>query len=318
MSIVRMSRLGKMGRFGNMVLQSMFLRAYAARHGAKCELAPSVLDRLFIMDDVYPISDVPLDAYQERGGVYEHATPPKGDELVNRDFVGYAQIHTSWYTTFERVDIKTSGYPHAPRIGERFITEGCGMAQSGRYTFVGIHLRRGDYGQLMYYITPVEWYLKVLEELWPTLKRPVLFVATEDPSLLEHFKAYNPKTSADLGLNMSAERHELYPYLEHDLKNPTVEALDFYPDFFVLSRLCRYLLIPNSTYSYAAAMLNGSPNVYRSSLEVRGFEKIDPWNDHPIQFQYVEDYPDVPGIALDTSPYWHRQPGGRALRRPRG
>jgi hypothetical protein len=102
--------------------------------------------------------------------------------------------------------------------------------REGEATPIGLHLRRGDTGRDIFYFTPNEWYLAWLEEHWDRFDRPRLFVATED-------------------------RYALYNYLPYDLRNPTAQSMDWFPDWYLLTQ-CDALVFGESTFSFSAAMMN--------------------------------------------------------------
>jgi hypothetical protein len=146
------------------------------------------------------------------------------------------------------------------------------IARQGR-TVVGLHLRRDDFGQGIYYITPSSWYLRWLEVIWPTLADPILFVACDEPAkVLRDFRAYRPQSAREMQVELP--------------KAP------YYPDFYALTQ-CDVLAIPNSTFSFTAAMLNRRlQKSVRSSLPLESFVEFDPWNDDPLHRQFcVEDFP---------------------------
>jgi hypothetical protein len=129
------------------------------------------------------------------------------------------------------------------------------LRQPGQ-TLVAIHLRRGDFtGGATFWPAPEAWYLRWLERVWPTLVNPVLYVASDDAaSVLPQFAAYCPKSNRDL--------------------NVTVNGAEFYPDFYVMSQ-CDVLAISNSTFSFAAAMMNQHAKL---------FARPDPASENLIAF----------------------------------
>lgn len=136
-------------------------------------------------------------------------------------------------------------------------------------TLVGLHLRRGDYGTYhqpgldYFYVAPNEWYLEWLQSIWSGLDRPVLFIASDEPyKVLGDFQAYAPVTSAHLGASLP--------------------GAEFYPDFYILTR-CDVLAISNSSFSFAASMLNREGKLFmRPHRELGALVPYDPWNSEPI------------------------------------
>lgn len=285
MAIITVSQPGA-GRWGNQVFGYMFGRTYARRHGLTLHAGP------WAGNDLIGASDPPIAAklpdvlerpeHRARGAVIPHARTPIGG--VN--FVGYFQYHTSFYAP-DRDYIRALFRPR-PEVEAR-IAPGVERLREGGRTLVAIHVRRGDYGMCFFYRTPVQWYLDQLERIWPTLERPRLYVASDDlPGVLDRFARYEPATASDLGAPLPSS--------------------DFYRDFYVLQR-CDVALIPNSTFSFSACMLNPRLRAsYRSVIPARGFVPFDPWDDEPLQQgrdAHVERYPHIPEL-WKPQPAWKR------------
>jgi len=121
---------------------------------------------------------------------------------------------------------------------------------------VGIHLRRGDYGTFRRksarwcFITPVSWYIDWLEE--NRIDNSILFIASEEAE----------KLNDDFG------NYETFYW----------SGRNFFWDFYTLTQ-CDYLLISNSTFGFAASMLNKKASgFYRPRLSLRKLIPYDPWN----------------------------------------
>jgi hypothetical protein len=108
------------------------------------------------------------------------------------------------------------------------------------------------------YIAPTSWYLTALEHIWPTLDEPFLYVASDELSnVLGDFAKYSPASVRDLG--------------------PGLEDLDCYADFYVLTQ-ARALAISNSSFSFAAAMLNQGCTIHlRPDPDLQALIPYDPW-----------------------------------------
>lgn len=261
-------------------------------------MPPWVGQQFFRLED--PPLSVRLPQVKERceNGVRRlgHGLPPKGAELLDRDFAGYAQFHTRWYTDEERLFARRLFRPRAA-VRRRMAVALDEMADQDA-TWVGVHLRRGDYGKEIFYITPVAWYLEKLRALWPTLVRPRLFVASEDLSLVPEFAAFEPVTAANLGVELDDGPLPNYRYLAEDLKARAAPLMDFFPDWYLLTR-CDVLLIPNSSFSVTAAMMPLRVQCYRSVLSEQTFRRIDPWCCYPVQREHLDDFPDIEGVRRD-------------------
>ena len=99
------------------------------------------------------------------------------------------------------------------------------------------------------------------------LKGKTLFVASEDPAAVRRFRRYQPITAHDVGL-----------------------AGTFTDDWRML-RQCDIILMPNSTFSFTAAMANPHlKQTWRASLPEGRFVQIDPWNTTPLLYERAENY----------------------------
>jgi hypothetical protein len=200
--------------------------------------------------------------------------------LVHQDIQGYFQYHTSYYAPDQ--EFLRSVFELAPQLHRRLAAGWDRIAARGK-TAVGIHVRRGDYGYSVFYRTPVEWYLRWLEEIWPTLEEPFLYVATDDlPLVNQAFAKYKPATIQDFRVRL-AHRN-----------------LDFFRDWYALTRCC-HMAMPNSTFSYSAALF-AEPGIrcYRSSLPDRGFISVDPWDGQPLLLgpeARAENFPEIAGLT---------------------
>lgn len=232
--VITMSRFGKLGRFGNQLFQYMFLKTYAREHALELQLPPWIGNCLFGTQD-RPLTAMGLPVVREKyvHGVEDTLIPHAPRPFRGCDFDGYFQYHTSFYVPYR--DYIQSLFQPTAEVGLAVQGGWERIARRGR-TRVGIHIRRGDYGQGWFYLVPAQWYVRQLDRLWPALDAPVLFVATDDrETVVEEFCKYGALTCAD----MLTELPEAPEYL----------------DFYALTQ-CDILLIPNSTFSYAATMLN--------------------------------------------------------------
>ncbi|PXF45908.1 Galactoside 2-alpha-L-fucosyltransferase 2 [Gracilariopsis chorda] len=302
-SLLTMTAFGELGRFGNQMLQYMFLRAYAKRHGiAQIQLPPWVGASLFGLNDA-PVQRAlpPVVEYRDTLAnstfttdlidYVKRANPnfnvnelvpdsldmgivPDHQSVKNVDVWGWFQWHTSYYAPYKQL-IQSVFTPvpelkaHMENVFERELRFRDGV----RRTVVGLHLRLGDYKNIAAssfgYCAPTAWYLNWLQKIWPTLDNPVLFVASDDiNAVLRDFAEYNPLTADAIGMGMP-----------DDMK--TLKA-GFFPDWFGLTQ-CDVLAISNSTFSFSACMMNHQPNARFFRAHYRGvMEAFEPWNADPI------------------------------------
>ena len=298
-----MKTIGRHGRFANSIFQHFFLETYARRRGCELQLADWVGNSVFGIPRKPVKANLPI--YSEPC-VDGQPVPPKGDELVGHDFSGYGQVHTSYFDLKNKIDGK---FTYKPKKSMRWSMTEATLQLAESDTVIGIHLRRGDYGRMAFYVTPVEWYLKWLDAHWGTLKNPTLFIASEDPSLVDEFREYNPVTTESLGVTLGNEPLDDYPYLQTDLRTKEPLQMDFMPDWYCLTQ-CDTLLIPNSTFSFTAAMFGKCKEMWRSNLSTQQFELTNPWDTYPLLQDVAEDYRHVPGVCLDETAYWKRTETG--------
>lgn len=258
--VITMSTLGKNGRFGNQLFQYAFLKTYALRYQCIVQTPVWIGQHLFGLKD-YP-NIIPLPMVKQESEKLE-LDPIPHTPIVNVDFWGYFQYHTSYYAPYKEY-IRSLFKPIFPI--QVLMNEGVSRLRSRGNTVVGFHFRRGDYEDYddkIFFCAPTAWYKEWLEENWSKLDSPVLFIASDElEKVLGDFQEYNPVTSDDLGISLP-----LAPY---------------YPDFYFLSQ-CDIVLISNSSFSFAACMLNKKGQLFlRPDRDLAQMIPFDPWNSEPL------------------------------------
>lgn len=298
---ITMRMFGNFGRWGNQLFQRAFLKCYARMYDLDVQLPPWAGNLLLGADD-RPVKAHLPPAYEKLSGDnWSHPVPPTGDEFVNKDFRGYAQWNMAWYAPHR--DYVRSLMQPAPAIAERLAPAAAKLDSLG-HTRVGLHIRRGDYGKHIFYLTPVAWYLDWLAKHWSGFDAPVLFISTETPELVREFAVYNPVTVEDLGVELRAETLPHYCYLRYDRNHPDPRQYDFFPEWYTLTR-CEVLVTGNSTFSFTAGMASERlQKFYRSQIPTQSIEEEELWSAFPCQRWHQKDWPNVPGAWLDRNPYW--------------
>jgi FkbM family methyltransferase len=253
-------------RFGNQIFDYAFLRIYAKEHGMRLEL-PAWCGQYLFGHKERPISH-PLPQVVEQETPYklsESAILNAPEPFKNVDFIGYFQFHTQYYA--QHKEYFHSLFKPVSEV-EAKMQESVNRLRERGKTVVGLHLRRGDYSwasDIVPYlaIAPNKWYIEWLDGFWETLDEPVLFIASDEiENVVGDFADYNPVTAKDLGVEMP-------------------EA-PFYPDFYILSQ-CDVLATSNSTFSFAASMLNERCKFFfRPNLQKNKLIPFDPWNSEPL------------------------------------
>lgn len=291
MDVLSMKRLGFQGRFGNQICQYIYLKRYCSKWNLRLQ-TPNWPGRIVfdLCDD--PIeSDLPVWDLEVRGH-------PMKDEMKNHDFCGLPIYGAAYY----KEDIHFIRYLFRPsdkewdrlwRPLEKFVSMG--------ETRIGIHLRRGDCGQGYYYKTPVCWFLDWLKSCWNQFSNPILFIATEDRSLVPCFSEYNPMVCEKLGVKLRSQPMDHYWYQEKEIRYRESHLMDFFPDWFFLSQ-CEILLVGVGTYAMTAAIMNPFlREFWRSDPEKQSLIKTDLWSANPMGRTKVDDLTHIRGIRLGDS-----------------
>ncbi|WP_207483354.1 FkbM family methyltransferase [Arenibaculum pallidiluteum] len=258
-----MRTLGSNGRFANQIFQYFFLALTARLEGSVAEAPDWIGERLFGLSaprprEEYPVLRQDIQATSPADLLAELQSKPR----ENFDIWGYFQFHTSFYAPYK--DLFRSTFTPGPEI--RAALERARRSRlDGDETIVACHLRRGDYGYAFFHLTPTEWYLAFLRRIWPRLHKPVLYLASDDIDLVApDFAEFDPLTSRDLDV--------------------TVEDAPFYVDFWMMSQ-CDVLACANSSFSFAAAMLNERAAMFvRPDIRVGELVPFLPWN-CPVLFK---------------------------------
>lgn len=226
---IGMTSLGQNGRFGNQIFQYGFLRLLAERRGLRLEL-PDWLGRdLFRADE--PLPGPPLPEMREDAALMTAALEGRAS-VSDVDLWGFCQYHTACLRPYRAQWRDALAWrPAVAQLLDRHLSPVTGDGS----TLVAIHIRRGDFGRGQFWIAPTSWYLSWLEELWPRLHRPRLYIASDDAGVVGDFAAYAPVTAADLP--------------------PLPPGLEFLPDFECLRR-ADHVAVSNSSFSIAATLLN--------------------------------------------------------------
>ena len=278
--LITMSTLGFNGRFANQIFQYAFLKLQARKHRLRAETPPWIGQFLFGHDDPPVSGSLPM--VVEKRDKINHARPQITNQTCrNVDIWGYFQYHTSFYSPHK--EFFRSLFQPSPAVEEKLLPALQRLRGMGR-TVIGIHLRRGDYGYGHFFIAPTRWYLDWLEELWPRQDEPVLFLASDEPEKVRRdFSRFNPVTAGDL-----------------DCSLPEAE---FYPDFYLLSK-CDLLAISNSSFSFAASMLNRECRLFmRPHLPAEKLLPYDPWSAEPLLTDAT-----VEGSGMKKTPAQKQEP----------
>ena len=252
---ISMSTLGMNGRFGNQLLQYGFLRMYAESFQLRVE-TPEWIGQ-YIYGFNYPRAGNDLPGIEENGDFFVKSLNSEVPEtLVNRDIWGFCCYHTLALSGYR--DLFQSIYTPAQALMPQLEQAHMALKERGS-TIIVLHLRRGDFGEGIFWVAPEEWYINWLEEIWGQCDSPVLYIASDEPDkVLAAFKAYNPVIATDI--------------------SSLIPGIEFMHDFYLMTR-ADYLAISNSTFSFSASMINRNAKCFfRPDRTMQKLVEYDPWN----------------------------------------
>jgi hypothetical protein len=279
---VTMSSLGTNGQFANQLFQYAYVKLYALRHGLNAAIPAWQGNQYFGLDDPSP-ADVALP--ELRFGPFtdnDRVLWDSDDPPINIDLWGYFQeLPKCWQRhrpLLRRMFTLSTLHERAIDAWRYDATLG------GQRTLVAVHVRRGDYRDRQqldlpwFRLVPEDWYLVWLRAIWPMLRDPLLYVATDEPdAILPIFQEFAP-ISATFG--------------------PTARALpDNIRDFEILRR-ADYLAICNSSFSRMAAILAPSTQkCFCPSFNAKGFVPYEPWVDPGFWVRFTDAWR-RPGLRM--------------------
>jgi len=251
---LQMTTLGAHGRFGNQLLQYAFLRFYAGENGLALEVSDWIGRDLFDFDDPLPSAQLP--PLDERQADF-FASLTRRDPRIYRecDISGYFTAHTAQWGA-RAAQFRTL-YRPGRKVAPALSAAAQRLREAGE-TLVAIHLRFGDFGYGVFWSASPAWYRDWLKVLWPSLTRPVLYVASDEPAVSDEFLEFDPWDARRLGV--------------------ALPGAEFLIDHYILSK-ADHLAIANSSFSFTAAMLNERARTFvRPDPETRSLKPFEPWN----------------------------------------
>jgi predicted SAM-dependent methyltransferase len=265
-NIIQCSTLGINGRFANQVFQHFFLHTYAQSHDLKPE------NHTWIGQTLFDIKDNPITQNLEQITIPNDILTqdqPDLPDLSNKDVFGWFQFNMSYYKQYQSY-IQSTYQIKEPTHSQ---IENAYNTIFNNKTVIAIHLRLQDYGHDNFFITPISYYLDWLDKYFDTFDNPVLYIATDDRSVLSHFAKYNPYTDKSYQL--------------------IITQVNYILDFYTLTH-SDVLLISNSSFSFLASLLNKSyQHTYRPSIEHASLIQYNPWTSDPI-LHVPKDYKHLP------------------------
>lgn len=249
------STLATHGRFAHNALEYVMLRLYAEKYGYVLETPDWVGGWFFELDD--PRQSGRLSPLYFGRRMLNRLVSGTGTEepLVNCDILSPLFLFEHREEYRERVQSWMKPRP----VWRPFLDPALEALRARGDTVVAVHIRRGDFVQYNYPITETGWYVQWLRELWPTLRRPVLYIASDDlDGVRRDFAEFSPVTLTDV-----AE-----PWA----------GMDYLQDFHILSNADVVGISAVSGYSTLAARLNQNARLFAEpDVGTRRIRPFSPW-----------------------------------------
>jgi tetratricopeptide (TPR) repeat protein len=252
---VTSSTLATHGRFAHNVLEYILLRLYAETYGYVLETPDWVGGYFFDVDDPAPSGPLSPLYFPRRIVNRLVAEPGTAPPVPDCDIL--SPLFLLEHKEIWRQRVQSWLKPRA--MWRPFLDPAMERLRARGRTVVAIHIRRGDFIQFKYPITETAWYVTWLEALWPTLDRPVLYIASDDlAGVKQDFAAFAPVSRTDLV--------EDWP------------GLEFLQDFHVLMHADVVGISAASGYSLLAARLNANASLFAEpDVKSRSIRPFQPW-----------------------------------------
>jgi hypothetical protein len=279
--VVQMSNLGKNGRFGNQIFQHFFLKLAAMELGCEISTPQWIGNSIFNIPKTIPLEEsinfFPLERIATR-----YDSPDSHLEKIKKiidannfnriDVSGYFQYHTKYLKKYQEkfkdiFDIDDSIIRKA--------NESLKKLKEDSQPLIALHYRAGDYlehekSNHPIFVPPnIDSISQKIDDIYSQIRdrNPIVYLASDDlpyASALLSSKGISHITSLDFGV---------------DKNEDGLLALDF-----TLLTLADILLISNSSFSFAAAMLSKKGKYFfRPRIEDKKYVAFDPWDDYVLR-----------------------------------
>lgn len=247
--------LGNRGRFAHNVLEYVLLRLYAEKYGCVLETPDWVGGAYFDLDDPVPSGPLPPWPFARRVLNVSVMGTRDVEPVLDRDAMSPLFLYE--YPLAFRDRIRSWLQPRPQ--WKPWINPPVDALRAVGRTVVAIHIRRGDFLQYGYPITETQTYVDWLRGLWPTLDKPVLYLASDDiPAVRAAFREFRPVTLHDAG--------------------PAWPGLEFLQDFQVLTQADIVGISAASGFSQLAARLNARARLcVEPDMKTGGIKPFQAW-----------------------------------------
>lgn len=264
--VVGCSVVGNMGRFANQVFQYLFIQTYAREYDYTPVNSAWAGDDIFnVVPGLDTMPELPFKVEESGYELSNSSVANDPDVRPATDFAGFFQYHTRYYKPYK--DLMLEHFAFKGAYAER-AAQLRALFDDQPGPVVPLHLRRGDFGTGVFFIAPESWYLDWLHPLREKHPDLTLYIASDEPeTVLPAFSEFRTLTEKDLPAS--------------DL------AHGFFTDFAALT-MGDHLAISNSSFSFAASMLNQTAQSFmRPDLTQEKLVDFDPWN-APVLLRNLE------------------------------
>jgi hypothetical protein len=272
-----MSTLGTNGRFGNQIFQYFFLKLLENELGYEI-LTPAWIGNKFFNIPHHEKILEPTNYLQFEHIFYESHSPSLDFERIEQELklghlnsleiVGYFQYHTQHLQKYK--DLFNQTFRIDPSLIERS-KKILKPLKDDTQPLISIHFRAGDYldyeksGNSIFVPPSVDEIAQKIYQIYAQIKekKPVIYLASDD-----------------LVYTSSLLLSKNIPHITlKDLDSGKSEEDSLFLDFILLT-LADILMISNSSFSFAAAMLNKkAKNFFRPRMADKKYVVFEPWND---------------------------------------
>jgi len=255
--VLSVSCLNRFGRFAHNLYDYLTVRLYAEKYGLTVETPEWAGGLFFDLDD--PPMTAPRASIARRHAAFrtEFLAGLEGDVS---DPISDVDVFLGW-TLYDVVD-KAACREAVQRwlrprpIWTPRLAPAADRLRSLGETVVAVHIRRTDRAGEA--IPPLAAYRQWLAQLWDSRRRPVLFLATDDPQVRDEFAAFAPRMLSDL----------IEPW----------RGLEHLQDFHLLSQADAVALSAGGFARTAAALNPGDPLVAQPTPAADGLEPAVLWS----------------------------------------
>jgi len=230
--IITMSELGYHGRFGDQLIQYMRLKLYAKRYNLFVQ-CPDWIGRYLFSGCNDPFISKVLPSISPMDPDFIKSMSENSSFFKNFDLM--AGIGTSYSLTSDERKYLRNLFEPAHIWKDTLDQAYKNLHQKGQ-TIVTLHLRRGDFVRKGCWVPKNEMYIDWLKQIWPDLKNPVLYIASDEiKKVIDDFKEFKPYSSEDICKN--------------------IIGAEFFVDFHIIKN-SHIIATSHSNFSYTASWLN--------------------------------------------------------------